>query len=334
MGILYASKHRRYRQHANTSCARSFARGRFALCWTGLDWSSLVWLGSGPRISNSSTLARTIANDVLHPGLLRTRVKQHFSGRRKLTNVPRSHQKDHPALCFHTRISDTTLSGIHMQQHARLGRLRRICIHAAPVFYRIMKGPLMVTLSEPAVIINPHAKRTWVYMPTPDVQEPCACRTSQGFSYACSHQAARLTSPRGCSRSRNHRALLTFTSDPICYIRLDAAHRVHPVLSQLPPARAKNVDLHRDLLGIKQYAAAKPHVFPGTSGCFTRQEIIPNIPNTPINRPANSRFWPGPEFDRPSITETDNYQYIFNKGTSAERNIRMVRTGRLPHAAT
>ena len=72
----------------------------------------------------------------------------------------------------------------------------------------------------------------------------------------------------------------------------------------------------------------------GTSGCFTRQEIIPNIPNTPINRPANSRFWPGPEFDRPSITETDNYQYIFNKGTSAERNIRMIRTGRLPHAAT
>jgi hypothetical protein len=168
-------------------------------------------------------------------------------------------------------------------------------------------------------------------MPTLDVQEPCACRTSQGFSYACSHQAGRLTNPRGCSRSRNYRALLTLTSDPICYIRLDAAHRVHPVLSQLLPARAKNVDLHRDLLDIKTNMPQQNYIYSrGTSGCFTRQVIIPNFP---INRPANSRFWPGPESDRPSITETGNCQMpISNASALTERNIRMVRIGRLPNS--
>ena len=120
MGILYASKHRRYRQHAYTPCARSFARGRFALCWTGLDWTCLVWLGSGPRIENL-ILAPLLAQSRMMCFIqvsycrLKGQATSPDGGSLPTCNVPRSHQKDQPALCFHTGISDTALSGIHMQ---------------------------------------------------------------------------------------------------------------------------------------------------------------------------------------------------------------------------
>jgi hypothetical protein len=102
-------------------------------------------------------------------------------------------------------------------------------IHAAAVVDLIMKGPFMLTLSELQSIatLSSLALSAWVYMPMLDVQEPCACRTSQGFYHACSHQVVRLTSPRGRSRSHRHRAL-TLTTDPSCHMRPDAAHRVHP----------------------------------------------------------------------------------------------------------
>lgn len=61
------------------------------------------------------------------------------------------------------------------------------------------------------------------------MQEPCACRTSQGFSDACSYQAIRLTSPKGRSRSHKHRAP-TLTVIPTYHVRLCAAHREYPDL--------------------------------------------------------------------------------------------------------
>jgi hypothetical protein len=58
------------------------------LDWAGLDLPGLAGVWTENRESHSSTLARAIANDVLHPGLLLyAQGSSNICGRWKLTNM-------------------------------------------------------------------------------------------------------------------------------------------------------------------------------------------------------------------------------------------------------